>query len=125
MKRPVAILLSLLVVATLVGTAMLTFRSCPGSVTNTAGQAVSGNLNLAGDDPFTLDPAQAGDGISNEYVLQIFSGLVRLDESLQPAPDIAQSWDITPDGLSYTFHLRQDVSFQDGRHLTAADVKYS
>jgi oligopeptide transport system substrate-binding protein len=48
-----------------------------------------------------------------------------LDENLQVKPDIAQSWDKTADGKIYTFHLRQDAKFQDGKPVTAADFKYS
>ena len=50
---------------------------------------------------------------------------MRLDDDLEPAPDLAESWDISPDNLTYTFHLRSGVQFQDGKTLTAADVKYS
>ncbi len=85
----------------------------------------SGTLNLYNSDPLTLDPALAGDGTSNSYVIQIFSGLVRLDENLEPVGDIASDWMVSSDGLIYTFNLRHDVTFQDGRKLTAADVKYS
>jgi oligopeptide transport system substrate-binding protein len=94
---------------------------CPlpgtGTSTSTQSQASggSGNLNLYGSDPYTLDPALAGDSSSVEYIVQIFSGLVKLDDSLEPAPDIAQSWDIGDGGLTYTFYLRHDVYFQDGR----------
>jgi oligopeptide transport system substrate-binding protein len=84
-----------------------------------------GVLNLYSTDPTTLDPAIAGDSTSSEYILQIYSGLLQLDNKLKPAPDIAKSWDISTDGLIYTFYLRQDVLFQDGRSLTAQDFKYS
>jgi oligopeptide transport system substrate-binding protein len=50
---------------------------------------------------------------------------VKLGDNLEPVPDIAQSWEISPDGKIYTFHLRQDVFFQSGRYVTAEDVKYS
>ena len=88
--------------------------------------ATSANvLNLYGIDPQTLDPAISGDATSHEYVLQIFSGLLALDDTLEPAPDIAKDWQISPDGKTYTFHLRQDVKFQDGRAVKAQDFKYS
>ena len=82
-------------------------------------------LNLYGIDPITLDPAVSGEMISHEYIQQIYSGMVRLDENLEPAPDIAERWDISPDGRTYTFYLRHDVKFQDGRQVNAHDVKYS
>jgi oligopeptide transport system substrate-binding protein len=84
-----------------------------------------GTLNLYSGDPTTLDPAIAGDSSSSEYILQIYSGLLQLDENLEPAKDIATGWDISSDGLTYTFHLRQDVKFQDGQPVTTRDFKYS
>ncbi len=84
-----------------------------------------GMLTLYGTDPHTLDPALSGDSTSNQYVTQIFSGLFRLDNSLEPRPDIVKSWDISPDGTVYTFNLRKDVKFHDGTPLTASDIKYS
>lgn len=91
----------------------------PGPDTN--GQV----LNLYSLPPFSLDPALAGDVTSNSFINLIFSGLVRLDDSLQPAPDIAESWQISADGRVYTFYLRQDVTFADGRPVTADDFSYS
>lgn len=85
----------------------------------------TGNLNLYGIDPYTLDPAQAGDSASIEYITQIFSGLVRLDDNLEPVPDIATSWDVSPDGLVYTFYLRHDALFHNGQPVKAEDFKYS
>jgi oligopeptide transport system substrate-binding protein len=84
-----------------------------------------GTLKLYGSNPYTLDPAVSGDVNSSSYIIQIFNGLVRLDDNLEPEADIASSWDISQDKLTYTFHLRHDVVFQDGKKLTAADFKYS
>ena len=52
----------------------------------------------------------------------IFNGLVRLDEEVVPQPALAESWEISEDGLTYTFHLREGVTFHDGSEFTAADV---
>lgn len=82
-------------------------------------------LNLYGIDPITLDPAVSGDALSHEYILQMFGGLVKLDESLVPVPDIAKKWEVNADGKTYTFYLRKDVEFHDGRQVTAEDFKYS
>jgi oligopeptide transport system substrate-binding protein len=84
-----------------------------------------GALTLYGIDPFTLDPAVSSESTSHEYVMQLFSGLVRLDDNLEPAPDIAQDWQISDDGRTYTFYLREDVTFHDGREVKAEDFKYS
>ena len=88
-----------------------------------AGQG--GILNLYNIDPITLDPAVAGEMTSHEYIAQIFSGLVKLGDNLEPVPDIAGSWDTSEDSRTYTFYLRQDVTFHDGRLVTASDFKYS
>jgi oligopeptide transport system substrate-binding protein len=84
-----------------------------------------GVLNLWDTGPLTLDPAIAADMSSYMYVMQIFSGLVGLDQQLDIVPDIANSWDVSSDNTTYTFHLRQGVKFQDGREVKAADFKYS
>ncbi len=85
----------------------------------------SGVLNLYGIDPYTLDPAVSAEMTSHEYIAQIYGGLVRLDDNLEPAPDIAERWEVGRDGRTYTFYLRKDVVFHDGRGVTAADFKYS
>ncbi|MFC2021492.1 peptide ABC transporter substrate-binding protein [Chloroflexota bacterium] len=82
-------------------------------------------LNLYGTDPHTLDPAISGDATSHQYIMQLFSGLVSLDDNLEPTPDIAEDWQVSDDGRTYTFYLRQDVMFHDGREVKAEDFKYS
>jgi oligopeptide transport system substrate-binding protein len=84
-----------------------------------------GTLNLYNIDPYTLDPAVSSEMTSHEYVVQIFSGLVCLGDNLEPVPDIAQSWQVSNGGKTYTFYLRQDVKFQDGWQVKAEDFKYS
>jgi len=77
------------------------------------------------DNPETLDPALFT-GVDAEGVARrIFNGLVRFDADLRPAPDLAERWEVSPDGLTYTFHLRRGVRFHNGRELVAADVRYS
>jgi len=75
--------------------------------------------------PITLDPAISADATSHTYVMQIFSGLVRLDHELNVMPDIAESWEKSPDGKTYNFYLRQGVKFHNGGEVKAADFKYS
>jgi oligopeptide transport system substrate-binding protein len=82
-------------------------------------------LNLYNIDPYTLDPALSSEMTSHSYVMQLFSGLVRLDDKLEPAPDIAERWQVSDDGKTYTFYLRQDAKFHDGREVKAEDFKYS
>jgi oligopeptide transport system substrate-binding protein len=87
--------------------------------------AGEGSLRLWDTGPITLDPAISADMSSHLYVMQIFSGLVRLDQELNIVPDIAESWEKSLDGKIYTFYLRQGVKFHDGREVKAADFKYS
>ena len=101
----------------------------PGSCTNSQSiiepPGENDVLNLYGIDPHTLDPAISGDATSHQYVTQIYSGLVRLDDNLEPVPDIAEKWKVSDDGMTYTFFLRKDVKFHDGTPVTASDFKYS
>lgn len=55
----------------------------------------------------------------------VFDGITDIDENGTPIPGVAKSWDISKDGLTYTFHLRDDVKFSDGKPLTADDVKFT
>jgi oligopeptide transport system substrate-binding protein len=82
-------------------------------------------LNLYGIDPYTLDPAVSGEMTSHVYLMQLFGGLVRPGDNLEPVPDIAERWEISNQGCTYTFYLRPEVKFHDGRPVTAADFKYS
>ncbi len=84
-----------------------------------------GELHLFGQPPVTLDPALVEDSYSAAYVVEIFSGLVTLDRNLNVVPDLAERWDVSPDGRTYTFYLRPNTTFQDGKPVTAADFKYS
>ncbi len=71
--------------------------------------------------PRDYDPAtthSAGDKL-------VFSGLVAFDPQLNLIPDLAESWEVSADGTVYTFHLRANARFHDGRPVTAQDVVYS
>ena len=71
-----------------------------------------------------LDPARMTSS-AGDYTGLLFSGLVRLSPELQIEPDLAESWVVSPDGVVYTFTLRAGITFQSGKPITAADVKYS
>src|SRR5947209_2105864 len=75
----------------------------------------------------TLDPALvlAADQSSMSAIEMLYTGLVQLDNKLQVEPQLAQSWEVSPDGLTWTFHLRHNLKFSDGTPLTSADVAYS
>ncbi|GAI54888.1 unnamed protein product, partial [marine sediment metagenome] len=78
-------------------------------------------LNLWDIGPITLDPAISSEMTSHTYVMQIFSGLVRLDAELEVVPDIAERWQKSQDGRTYTFYLRHGVKFHDGEEVKADD----
>jgi peptide/nickel transport system substrate-binding protein/oligopeptide transport system substrate-binding protein len=91
-----------------------------------AGGGQDGVLRMAGSvDLQTLDPAKAKDLGTLFLVRQIFSGLTRLDDDLQPVPALAETIEVSDDGLTYTFTLRKNARFQDGRDITAEDVAFS
>ena len=76
-------------------------------------------------DPPTLDPHLVTDTTSAGLVVELFSGLVALNTDLQLVPDIAERWDISEDGKVYTFYLRDNAKFHDGKSITAGDFKWS
>ena len=83
-------------------------------------------LHLVGGDPSTLDPALASEGNSVFVVRQLFSGLVTLDNDLKVVPDLAATMPTVSDnGKTYTFVLKRNLHFGDGKEITADDVKYS
>jgi oligopeptide transport system substrate-binding protein len=86
---------------------------------------VKGALNLFDTGPITLDPALSSEATSQAYVMQIFSGLARLGDEAKPVPDLAERWQTSNDGRTYTFYLRQGIKFQDGKDIEAQDFKYS
>ncbi|HEU5367815.1 MAG TPA: peptide ABC transporter substrate-binding protein [Ktedonobacterales bacterium] len=72
-----------------------------------------------------LDPALAGDANSAQAMKLVFSGLVKLNKQLQVVPDAAYSWQVSPDGKTYTFYLSAELRFADGTPVTSQDVIYS
>jgi peptide/nickel transport system substrate-binding protein/oligopeptide transport system substrate-binding protein len=81
-------------------------------------------LALGSTDP-TFDPALVRDANSSFLVRQLFRGLVRLDQDLNVVPDLAERIAISDDGLTYTFTLRANAVFHDGKAIDAAAVRYS
>ncbi len=71
--------------------------------------------------PRNLDPAFSTDIYSVTLIQQIFDGLVHFDQNLNVIPALATNWQVSTDGLVYTFNLRQDARFHNGRQVTAGD----
>lgn len=77
------------------------------------------------NDPGGLNPAITTQGTVHLVTGSIFSGLVALDFNLKPVPDLALSWEVSPDGRRYTFHLAPNATFHDGHPVTSDDVKFT
>ena len=77
-------------------------------------------------EPPNLDPTGGAAAAIDEVVYaNVFEGLTRYQADGSIAPALAKSWDVSDDGLVYTFHLRSGVKFHDGTDMTAEDVKFS
>ena len=84
-----------------------------------------GKLVRLWSDPPTLDPHLTTDATSGGLVNEIYGGLVTLDLGLNVVPDLAEYVETSPDGRTYTFTLRENAKFHNGRTVTAQDVKWS
>ena len=71
----------------------------------------------------SLDPQVATDGTSFEVIADYTDGLMQMDADGQAVPAIAESYDLSDDGLTYTFHLRTDAKWSNGDDVTSADFK--
>ena len=90
------------------------------------GFAQSGTLEIAIDQsPVGLDPHVATAFSTFAVIGQIYDGLVELGSDLELEPALAESWEVSDDGLTYTFTLRDGVTFHNGRAMTSEDVVYS
>ena len=91
-----------------------------------AAQAKSGLVVGLQLEPPHLDPTSAAAGAIDQVLYaNVFEGLTRFGADGSVGPGLAESWDISEDGLIYTFHLRAGVSFHDGTAFDARDVKFS
>ncbi|MEQ8836247.1 MAG: peptide ABC transporter substrate-binding protein, partial [Lacipirellulaceae bacterium] len=73
-----------------------------------------------------IDPAKVNGSPEGNIVRSLFEGLTRWDPAtLAPIPGVAERWDVSEDGLVYTFHLRDDARWSDGSVVTAGDMVYS
>lgn len=76
-------------------------------------------------DVSSLDPQTQNDSYSEEVVKMVYNTLYVFDENNTPVPSLAESYEVSEDNLSWTFHLRTDVKFHNGKTLTAKDVEAS
>jgi ABC-type transport system substrate-binding protein len=92
----------------------------------TAGPKKGGSLKfgLYGD-VAEMDPHLTGDVTAWIVLENIYERLTMLGDDMTPKPALAEKWDVSPDGLTYTFTIRKGVKFHNGREMTAKDVVYS
>lgn len=76
-------------------------------------------------DPGGLNPAVTTQGGVHLICGSIFSGLVAQDFALNPVPDLAERWEVSTDGRTYTFHLARQALFHDGAEVTSQDVRFT
>ncbi|MBI3909346.1 MAG: ABC transporter substrate-binding protein [Armatimonadetes bacterium] len=89
-------------------------------------QSGPGTLRLVQkEEPVQFDPHTVQDGPTIEVLMHVAEGLVQWTEQSTVGPCLAERWEISRDGRTYTFHLRPNVRFHNGRVMTAADVVYS
>ncbi|MBW4864159.1 MAG: hypothetical protein KZY55_13700 [Paeniclostridium sp.] len=82
------------------------------------------NITAVSDIP-TLDPSKASDTASSEVLMNTMEGLVKLDKDGKLAPGIAETWEKSEDGKSWTFKLRKNAKWSNGDPVTAKDFEYS
>src|SRR6185503_37861 len=99
---------------------VLAFAGC------TRSQTGAGLVIVNGAEPESLDPAVLTGEADGRVALELFAGLTRYDPiDAAPIPDLAESWDLSPDGTVYTFHLRTNAVWSTGEPITARDFVYS
>ena len=76
-------------------------------------------------EPDSLDPYISTASDTEAVMHNVYEGLVLFNEDGEIIPGLAESWQISDDGLEYTFHLRDDVTFHNGKHFSSEDVAYS
>jgi peptide/nickel transport system substrate-binding protein len=119
--------LALMVVLALCVTALAGCGGSTGTTGGTTGKTAADTFTYAqGADPRGLDPALVDDGESSKIIVNIYEGLLKYAaDSTKVEPSLAESWEISPDGLTYTFKLKQGVKFHDGTDFNADAVKFN
>ena len=96
------------------------------STSSQVSSAADKTVNIAiMNDLLTMDQTIATDESSFSMISLCQSGLVQYGEDKQVHPDLAESWDVSDDGLTYTFHLRDGIQWSNGESITAADFVYA
>ncbi len=119
MRRPSVLVAIGLIIA-------VTLAACSTGERVDLGDESSQNLIAAiAGEPDQLDPHKTTAYFSFEVLENVYDTLVEPDENLEMRPALAESWEVSGDQLTWTFHLRHGVTFHDGSPFTADDVVYS
>ncbi len=109
--------------------ALVILTACTPGATPTSPPEVKGGggeLRVAlRAEPQTLNPDLGVDDAATIIAHNLFNQLVTLDADYRVIPDLAETWDLSADGLTYTFHLAKNVKWHDGQPFTSADVKWT
>ena len=123
LKKPLLLALSLVLAGCSASTSGGTQTAEPAASAE-AGSGVKAVTVAIDADLNTMDYQVATDG--NSFIMQtlVISGLTELDEAGSPKADLAETWEMSPDGLTYTFHLRDGITWSNGEPVTANDFVY-
>jgi oligopeptide transport system substrate-binding protein len=88
------------------------------------GGGTDAEFRFLGLEPETIDPGKVGGQAGGRIIANLFEGLTVRDPALVPQPGIARSWEVSADGLTWTFHLREST-WSDGTALTSEDFRWS
>ena len=112
----------------IVGAAMFVPVSAPQASPTpelpTAAPAVTYREGVVGH-PSSITPLTASTQVDRDLVALLFRGLLRAGPNGTLVPDLARSWAVSPDGLTYTFNMSTDARWEDGQPVTAADVVFT
>lgn len=131
-KMTLAILLACSMMAGLVGCGGSDTTETPADASTSEDAAAEETAGVSGEDlkvmietPVeSIDPQIGQDGTSFEVIADFTDGLMQMDADGQSVPAIAESYDVSDDGLAYTFHLREDAKWSNGTPVTAADFVF-
>lgn len=131
-KMTLAILLACSMMAGLVGCGGSDTTETPADASTSEDAAAEETAGVSGEDLKVMietpvefiDPQIGQDGTSFEVIADFTDGLMQMDADGQSVPAIAESYDVSDDGLAYTFHLREDAKWSNGTPVTAADFVF-
>lgn len=128
LKRSIALFLVVIL-------ALFTFTGCKQETNQTNGtkqneetsdavenQVLTYNVSL---NPESIDPGICSENVGSLVIVNAFEGLIKLDNNGDPVPAVAESWKISDDQTEYTFFIRENAKWSDGKPVTANDFVYS